>query len=190
MMNNNKGFILVETIVTAVFVLGLSTFLIANILPLVGDYEKTMKYDSIESKYDVHMIRKMILKDKDYCRVKNLLKLEDYNSATTTGFHYVFENDELCGYVSNVNYCRLLLSKEYLDVKQVILTEYDVSSFKEKSAKFERPLEDYINNMPNYSNTPESYFYRRRLIVYFNDGRITNTEILLQHDDCAGELVC
>lgn len=189
-MKNNSGFILVETIVTAVFVLGLSTFLIANILPLVGDYERSMEYDSIDSKYDAHMIRKMILKDGDYCRVKNLLKLEEYNASDTSGFHYVFEGDQICEYLSNINYCKLLLSKEYLDVNQIILTEYNVSGFKDKAGKFERPLSDYINNMPNYSNTPETYFYRRRLIIYFNDGRITNIEVLLQHDDCAGELIC
>ena len=39
-MKNKKGFVLVETIVAAVFVLGLFSFIIANLLPLVGEYEK------------------------------------------------------------------------------------------------------------------------------------------------------
>ena len=37
---NRKGFVLVETIVTSVFILGLFTFVIANVLPIIGEYEK------------------------------------------------------------------------------------------------------------------------------------------------------
>ena len=54
-----KGFVLVETIVTSVFVLGLFVFIFANILPLIGDYDRIRNYDTIESIYDTHMIKKM-----------------------------------------------------------------------------------------------------------------------------------
>lgn len=178
-MKNNKGFVLVETIVTAVFVLGLFSFLIANVLPLVGDYEKNLDYDSIESKYDAHLIRKMILKDNNSCRIENLVTLpaKDY---------YEFEGTDLCLYLSNVNYCQKLLSSDYLDVKKIVLTRYDVSSLKNNTDSFERALAEYIDYIPEYSNTSVTnatqYFYKRRLIIYFNDGRITNIELLLDKD--------
>ncbi|MBO5375691.1 MAG: hypothetical protein J6A52_02455 [Bacilli bacterium] len=178
-MKNNKGFVLVETIVTAVFVLGLFSFLITNILPLIGDFERMMDYDSIESKYDAHLIRKMILKDSNSCRIENLITLSSRE-------YYEFEGTDLCLYLSNVNYCQKLLSSDFLDVKKIVLTKYDVSSLKNKSDSFERALSEYIDYMPKYNNTSAThasqYFYKRRLIVYFNDGRITNVELLLDGD--------
>lgn len=186
-MKKQKGFVLVETIVTAVFVLGLFTFLIANILPLVGDYERGLEHDSIESKYDAHLIRKMILKDSNHCRIKNLLTLPDKN-------YYLFEKDRICGYLSNVNYCKLLLSEEYLDVKNIILTNYNVSELKPHASAFNRTLEEYIKHMPNYSNTvagaSSQYFYKRRLIIEFNDGRVTTVELLLDYEICTGGTTC
>lgn len=178
-MRNNKGFVLVETIVTAVFVLGLFSFLIANILPLVGEYEKSLDYDSIESKYDVHLIRKMILKDNSFCRIENLVTLP------TKGY-YLFEEDNICGYLSNINYCQKLLSEDYLDVDKIVLTKYDTTDLKNNASEFERALQEYIEYMPKYNNTvsgsSSQYFYKRRLIVYFNDGRIANIELLLDKD--------
>ena len=72
MVKNNKGFVLVESIVAAVFVMALSTFLILNIIPLVGVYEETLNFDTADSKYDIHLIRKMLLMDDD-CIVSKLL---------------------------------------------------------------------------------------------------------------------
>ncbi len=181
MLRNNKGFVLVETIVTAVFVLGFFSFLIANLLPLVGEYEKALDYDSIESKYDAHLIRKMILKDNS-CRTRNLITL------STEGY-YVFEDTDICLYLDNVNYCRKLLSEDFLDVKKIILTRYNTSDLKRNKDNFERPLEEYIDYLPKYESTVNitQYFYQRRLIIWFNDGRITNIELLMNND---GSITC
>lgn len=183
-MKNKKGFVLVETIVAAVFVLGLFSFIIANLLPLVGEYEKKSVYDNAESKYEAHLIRKMILKDNS-CRTKNLITLPE-----DTGY-YVFENTDICLYLENMNYCNKLLSKDFLDVKKIILTKYNVNTLKSNSSKFERALKEYIDYMPTYeSGSPYTqYFYQRRLIIMFNDGRITNMELLMNFDgtvNCGG----
>ena len=92
---NNKGFVLIETIVTSVFVLGLFTFLVANIVPLVGDYELASNYDSIESIYDAHAIRKMLLKSSS-AKLSNLLSF-----ASVTDRCYFFDRTEICNYVTN-----------------------------------------------------------------------------------------
>ncbi len=182
----NKGFVLVETIITAVFVLGLFSFLIANILPLVGQYEKTLDYDSSESKYDAHLIRKMIIKDNS-CRTRNLLDLKD------NGF-YSFDKDEICYYLNNMNYCQMLLSRDFLDVKKIIVTEYNTTKLKNNKDLFERAVKEYVDYIPKYSNTTgsvSSYSTKRRLIIWFNDGRITNVEILFDDDPsvvCGGAI--
>ncbi len=181
---NNKGFVLVESIVVSVFVLGLFTFMVANILPLVGEYEKVRNYDSIESIYDAHMIRKMILKS-DEQRVTNLVTLPSEG-------YYLFEGTDICLYVSNVNYCRKLLSRDYLDVSKIIITNYVISDdFVKRSKGFNRALREYIEQMQRYNNTglsPTQYNYERRLIISFNDGRVVNIELLL--DGAPGGATC
>ena len=84
---NKKGFVLVEAIITSVFVLGLFAFIIANVLPIIGDYDKERNYDTIESIYDAHMIQKMLLRD-DSTRLSNLLTLPLDNGDKG---YYVFE---------------------------------------------------------------------------------------------------
>ena len=172
---NKKGFVLVETIVTSVFVLGLFVFIFANILPLIGDYDRIRNYDTIESIYDTHMIKKMILKSD--MRLSNLFTFpagEDY---------YLFEGDDICFYLSSKNYCMKLLSRDYLDVRKIIITKFDVSTLKEKTSRFERATAEYIKHMPKYNNTSVlDYSCKRRIIVEFNDGRFANAELLLDLD--------
>ncbi len=175
---NKKGFVLVETIVVSVFVLGLFTFIIANIIPLIGEYEKESDYDSIESIYSAHMIRKMILKSENQ-RIVSLATLP------TEGY-YMFEGDDICYYLTNINYCKKLLSRDFLDVKKIILTNYTITNdFKKRSKNFDRASSEYISQMQKYNNTgldPSQYDFERRLIVVFNDGRITNIELLFNRD--------
>ena len=137
-MKNNKGFVLVESIVAAIFVIGLSTFLILNILPLVGEYEKILNFDSPDSKYDAHLIRKMLLMD-EACRVHNILTFQDsdfvepgpasqckYTNCKKPKYYY-FENDRICDFLEHSNYCRKLLSADYLGVSEIIITDYSGS---------------------------------------------------------------
>ena len=175
----NKGFVLVETIVTAVFVLGLFVFIVANIIPLVGDYDRESDYDTIETIYDMHMIRKMILKS-DYSKVESLVNLPAEG-------YFIFENQDICLYLSNENYCKKLLSRNYLDIRKIIVTNYTISDdFVNRSEKFDRAMREYIKVMPRYNNTSlevSTHDYERRLIVSFNDGRIGNVELLLDGDE-------
>ena len=60
---DSRGFVIVETIVVAVFIIGICTFLFANFLPLIGDYERVSDYDGLDSKYKTHEIRKMLLRE-------------------------------------------------------------------------------------------------------------------------------
>ncbi len=169
---NNKGFVLVESIVTSVFVLGLFTFIIANILPLIANYDKEVYYDSIDSIYDAHLIRKMILKNPDQ-RIANLVSFPDGKD------YYIFDSTDICIYLANSNYCKKLLSRDYLDVSKIILTNYTISdSFVASSKGFDRLTREYIENMQRYNNTGYTGD-NKRIIVAFNDGRVTNIELMV-----------
>jgi hypothetical protein len=179
-MKNKKGFVLVESIVAAIFVMAFSTFLIVNLVPLVGEYEQSLSYDTVDSKYGAHMIRKMFLID-DTCRVGTIL---DMNSipGDKPKFYY-FQGTEICDYLTNENYCRKLLSSDFLDVKEIVITEYTGSSLKSASDEykyeFSNVLQSYIKYMPTYGSNAISYYgVTDRLVVTFNDGRVTNIEIL------------
>lgn len=182
---NKKGFVLVETIITSVFVLGIFAFIVANVLPVIGEYEKASEYDTVDSIYDAHLIRKMILKSGNGEKIAKLLTL-----PTGDNNYYIFDKDEICVYLSNENYCKTLLSRNYLDVKEIVVTSYDIKdSFVRASKNFDRGLKEYIGQMQKYtSNIPLEYNYANRLIIYFNDGRITNIEILF--DWPSGGVTC
>jgi len=180
MKRQKNGFVIVETIVVVVFVLGLITFLFYNVLPLVGEYERISKYDSIGSKYDAHMIKKMLLKDG--CKLQNIL------SFGSNGYNH-FTGTELCFYIDNKNYCEKLLSKDFLDVKEIIITDYIVSDiFKTRASEsFGREAADYVNQLPNFNNSAVfSYHYQKRIIVIFNDGTASNLEILKTNSSSCG----
>jgi hypothetical protein len=53
----NKGFVIVETLIVAAFVLGIFTFIYVNVIPLIGIYEQRNTYDDLESVYNIDTIR-------------------------------------------------------------------------------------------------------------------------------------
>lgn len=173
---NKKGFVLAETIVVGVFIVGLLTFIILNILPLIGDYEKVEKYDTLDHKYSVHLIRKMILIESPN-KINDILSLnkDSYAKYDTSQFCLKFEHN---------NYCNSLLSQDYLDVKSIIITSYKTTALKDQanlaSNNFNRSLKEYINYLPTHEymvTTYARYEKYKRIIVEFNDGHFSNIEV-------------
>lgn len=62
---NNKGFVLAETLVVAVFLLVIFGMLYSNFYPLIGEYEKRETYDDVDSKYAIYWLKRLI-EDSDY----------------------------------------------------------------------------------------------------------------------------
>ena len=65
MKKNNKGFVLVETLVVTVFVAAVFSVIYINFYPLVGEYERRDFYDDLDSKYGAYWI-KVFLQDDNY----------------------------------------------------------------------------------------------------------------------------
>ena len=57
---NSSGFVLAETLVVAVFLMAIFAMLYSSFYPLVGEYEKRENYDSVDGKYGVYWIKRMI----------------------------------------------------------------------------------------------------------------------------------
>ena len=57
---SNKGFVLAETIVVAVFMVTIFSALYSNYFPIMGSYERREYYDDIDSKYIAFWLKYMI----------------------------------------------------------------------------------------------------------------------------------
>lgn len=62
---NQKGFVLAETLVVAVFLMAIFTLIFTNFYPLMGEYEKRETYDDVDGKYAVYWLKRMI-EDSSY----------------------------------------------------------------------------------------------------------------------------
>ena len=196
---DNRGFVIVETIIVAVFIIGICTFLFANFIPLIGDYERISKYDDLSSKYKTHEIRKMILREieKDS---SNKSVFTNYISAgegyhiysrlqTNNGDNTIISH-ELCNQITNKNYCNKLLGgrtitheetpQPMIDVKEIVVTPFKLNNVKSKikeDSNASRVLKEYINYLPTYSKDDNPNNSNYRIIVVFNDGHMANMEV-------------
>lgn len=95
-----NGFVLLETIVVAVFVISIFTFIYMSVVPLLGRYEElTYEYD-IDVAYKLYHIRDAMYKDSDFTNIiKNNSKIiekddfadQDYFESLTS---YLFDGEE------------------------------------------------------------------------------------------------
>lgn len=190
---DTRGFVIVETIIVAVFIIGICTFLFANFLPLIADYERVSNYDTVTAKYKANEVRKMLLReieansnvvniftgipsDKGYKRYENY---DTTNNGVTTIYNALCAEIGSPSYAGSRNYCNKLLSKDYLNVKEVIITSFKLGKIKQniKSESGNRALKEYIDYLPSYSKYSSKYDDYYRLIVVFNDGQMANIEV-------------
>lgn len=57
---NNKGFVLVETMIVAVAVAAIFAVIFKHFYPLIGEYNRREDYDDIDSKYGTYWIKRII----------------------------------------------------------------------------------------------------------------------------------
>lgn len=186
---DNQGFVMVETIIVAVFVIGICTFLFTNFLPLIADYERVSDYDNVDTKYKAHEIRKMLLREFD--KDANLTSIFSSHISGNSGY-YRYQNynetvgddvvtkNRLCSLLTSPNYCNKLFSEDYLNVKEVIVTPFKLGSFKnvvKDNKDFDRSLREYVDYLPDYGKYSSRYDSYYRIIVAFNDGRFSSIEV-------------
>ena len=184
---DNRGFVMVETIIVAVFIIGICTFLFANFLPLIADYERISDYDTVEAKYKAHEIRKMILRDLSnnndleelFISIPSDVGYSRYSNYTTEVSGEAVIKNSLCDNLSSVNYCNKLLSSSFLGVKDIFITSFKLGKIKStiKNIAGERALKEYIDYLPSYSKYASRYDSYYRLIIVFNGGEMANIEV-------------
>lgn len=172
---NNKGFVLAETLVVAVFLVTVFSIIYNNMYPLIGEYERREVYDDLDSKYAVYWLKTMV-QDKDYninygtglAANQNIMNNFDYSLEYNKEFEFNTTNDvgsatgahsyvkfdcnafTGTGRAAKVKMCeetltRLEVSKKNLDADAELEPEVYITAFK-------------LTNFKNYVKTKEELF--------------------------------
>lgn len=191
---NNKGFVLVETLVVSVFVVTVFTFLYINVLPLIGSYEEEVNYDSIDTKYIGNLARNNLKYNLNSAYNKNIIDAMEKtlnNGPSNNGALYIeisdcdkeitFTDDygttrtepifEVQGYEIYAQ-CEEFMS--LTNVEHIYITKYNLSDIKKAINNTDTSVnnlssqtKEYIKFLPTYENIPSNSDYR--LIIALRD---------------------
>ena len=177
---NSKGFVLVETLVVAVFVSAIFSVIYSNFYPIMGEYEKREAYDDIDSKYATFWFKRIIQSDS-----VNFTNIQ--NDITNNSYHeFNCSNDIVDSDVTAIKICNSLVTR--FGVEKMYITDYkignradpnDKNNFKglvdaNSSNVFSSGLQDYVAYLPTYSKVPSLNGACYRLVVEFHNTRDEN----------------
>ena len=170
---NNKGFVMSETLVVAVFIMGIFAIMYNNYYPLIGEYERREVFDDVDGKYAAFWIKRFVQHDSF------VLSSDMVNSINTNGYVMVScENISTTLDSYRKTMCQKLITE--LEVEKtgntphIYLTKYSLVNFKAKVAAdtnyatFSGGLQDYVNYLPEYSKVDSLNFAQYRLIIEFD----------------------
>ena len=149
---NRKGFVMTETLVVAVFIMGIFGIMYNNYYPLIGEYERREVFDDVDSKYGAFW-------------VKRFMQHSSYNftaamkTAITNNGYTMFS----CNNINNdyrKTMCNKLLKelevRDYGSQPKIYVTAYNLERFKEyvkadtDYATYSGGFADYVNFLPEY----------------------------------------
>lgn len=148
--NNNKGFMLAETLIVTTFVAGVLIFLFMQLTRLSGSYEESYNYNNTESLYALEDVKNYIESDA---------ALLEYVNSNIDSLKYIDITD--CSLAFDKQYCLKLFQLE--NIKQIIITK-NLVPFDEISG-YDEDFMSFINKVN--SEGEETY----RLIASFNNSR-------------------
>lgn len=150
MKKNNKGFVLVETLVVTVFVMAVFSVIYINFYPLAGEYERREFYDDVDSKYSAYWVKRFI-QGSTY---------DFYGSGgpadtISSNKYVVFQCSDLSS-SEEVSFCNKMFNR--MNIRQAIITDYDLTEFKQKlqdddslASTLGNNFTAYLEYLPNYS---------------------------------------
>lgn len=149
---NNKGFVMTETLVVAVFIMGIFGIMYNNYYPLIGEYERREVFDDVDSKYGAFWVKRFI-QHSSYN-----LSLDMRNAINNNGYT-MFS----CDNISNdyrKTMCKKLVRelevKDHSSQPKIYITKYNLETFKNyvkadtDYATFSGGFSDYVNFLPIY----------------------------------------
>lgn len=154
---NNRGFVLVETLIVSVFVASIFSILYNNFFPLIGEYEKREVYDEVDAKYATYWIKRLI-QDPDVKFTAADLAAIDASNTASNGY-FKFNCDYLNVSPTKKKTCERILSASQVmtdaNGPHIYITTYNLKDFKEKietlSNNFSGGMHKYVSYLPEYS---------------------------------------
>ena len=166
---NSKGFVMTETLVVAVFIMGIFGIMYNNYYPLIGEYERREVFDDVDSKYGAFWIKRFIQ--------HNSYDLSAAQKNTINNNGYVLFS---CNNINNdyrKTMCNKLLKelevKDYNVQPKVYITKYNLEAFKNNVAAdtnyatFSGGFSDYVNFLPLY-RVPSLNDAEYRVLIEFD----------------------
>ncbi len=163
--SNNKGFMLLETLITSTFVIGVLVFLYVQFANVKRSYDESFKINSVPGLYGALDLKKY-LNGLDYSALKESI------SSSSNGY---IELDAVNLNDTDINYFTNLV--KYLNINKVIMVTENMDSLKtylkdNKNVfinKYSNDFYKYINKI-TVSNKENSY----RLLIIYNDKTFTS----------------
>jgi len=199
-MRNKKGFVLVETLVVAVAVMGIFSLLYANYYPLIGEYEKREVYDEVDAKYAAHWVRKILIEKTtnnnaftmNSCGGNCHILYAAYYRDVTSGDQVRREKTRITDETDSIFGDNAPFMQNFItagNIRAVIITRYNITNFKNyvkntttigstniNNYIFNRGFREYIDYLPKYKTASiNGAGYRVFVIVDHNTSKEYDT---------------
>lgn len=128
---NNKGFVLIETIIVSSFVAGILIFTFIEFTSLTSSYSESFKYNTVEDLYTTENIKNYILSDSNFLTTLNDSinpdKVMDITNCS------MFTNDNYCKKLFELsNIENIIVCNNYFDEKNISVKDEDFKTFIDK----------------------------------------------------------
>lgn len=169
---NNKGFVLVETLVVSVFLMTIFSILYNNFYPLIGEYDRREAFDDLDGKYAAYWVKRMIQNDGYNLDISSLMA-SSYAEFNCDNFNTPTSQET----------CKTLIKR--LQVNKAYIIQYNTSKFKNEvenlhPGSYSNGIKDYVNYLPMFSKSPSANGAGYRVIVEFYR-KVYNDTV---YDDC------
>lgn len=160
---NNKGFLLVETIVVATFTLTVLIALFIQFKNLLVSYNNSYNYNTVEGVYNLNNIKTYITQ---YQESTNSLSKQLKTKINSGGAPYllIYSKDSGCNtslHLNDISYCNTITNSTTGNFKQIIFTDSNPTKIKE-----------YINSHEDSNITEEMRNIIKQLDKVENQNRL------------------
>lgn len=157
---DNRGFMLVETLIVATFLVTVLLFIYIQFTNITKAYDNSFKYDTVNGLYSTKNIIKYISADGIELLTQDLInKNQDFIDITDCSSAYFGESD----------YCNVLI--EASNIRTVLFTKENLTNLKNNANGLDQTIIDFINYI-DYEKI-DGY----RVIIEFNDNTFASLKI-------------
>ena len=197
---NNRGFVLVETLIVAVAVAAIFSLVFKHFFPLMGEYERREDYDDIDSKYGTYWIKRLV--QSDY------YNFDDNRNEITTNGYSVFTCEKISDEIKKNMCYQLLIDLEVscddistsdkiekcnnTRLPHIYITPYQLRSapdtitsvtdgnvkgiMTDSTTPLTDGLKDYLLYLPDYSKVQSINGAKYRIIIEYYRHRFDNED--------------